>query len=414
MADNFSGKRLLIAGAGIFQIPAIQKARDMGITVITVDKNPESPGFRLADHYEVVSTGDTPGLLKVARKYKIDGIMTLSTEVAVVPVAYVAEKLGLPSISVETAKKATRKYLMKEAFKIHGVPCPAFHMADNPEDLRKAVGILNFPLMVKPSEGYASKSVFKVNTSGELEKAFYMAKNESPDNLVIIEEFIQGQDVSGESFTTDGFTEIIYITNKKITQPPHYIPLRHSLPCRLSADVQDKIKETVRKGIKALGVKNGPVNFDIKVTGKGPLVLEMGARLGGNCLPMIVEIHSGIDTIRESITLALGGRPLLKERFRRPAGVRLLTSKVSGKIVNIAGIEELRGKKDVLEIKLLPGIGDRINRFSSGIDKIGYLIVRGEDTNDIDQIMESYAKKIKITVSQKDRLQEIQDDFENN
>jgi biotin carboxylase len=129
---------------------------------------------------------------------------------------------------------------------------------------------------------------------------------------------------------------------------------------------------------------------------------------------MIVEIHSGIDTIRESIMLALGGRPVLKEQFRKHAGVRLLTSNVAGRIVNIAGVEELREKKNVLEIRLLPGIGDRISRFSSGIDKIGYLIVRSEDTDDIDQIMESYAKKIKITVSQKDRLQEIQDDFENN
>jgi biotin carboxylase len=414
MTNDLSRKRIFIVGAGIFQSPAIKKAKEMGITVVTVDKNPKSPGFAYADHFEIVDTGDTEGILRVAREYKIDGIMTLSTEVPVVPVAYVAEKLGLPAISVETAKKATRKYLMKQAFMEHGVPCPAFHMADNPEDLRKAESLLNFPLMVKPSEGYASKGVFKVHNNGQLEKAFYPARKESADSKVIIEEFIEGQHVSVESFIVDGLIEMIYITNKIITKPPLYVPLRHSLPSRLSADVQDRIKEVAGTAVKALGIQNGPVNFDIKVTEKGPLVLEMGARLGGNCLPMIVEIHSGIDTIRESIMLALGGRPVLKEQFRKHAGVRLLTSNVAGRIVNIAGVEELREKKNVLEIRLLPGIGDRISRFSSGIDKIGYLIVRSEDTDDIDQIMESYAKEIKITVSQKDRLQEIQDDFENN
>jgi biotin carboxylase len=396
MNNILSGRRLFIVGAGIFQIPAIKKAKEMGITVITVDKNPQSVGFRFADYYEIVSTHNSEAILPIAQKYKIDGVMTLSTEVAVVPVAYVAEKLKLPGLPVEIAKKATSKYLMKQAFKEHGVPCPAFCHAYNPEDLRKIEGRLNFPLMVKPSEGYASRAVFKVINNEELEKAFYAAKNESADSMVIIEKFIQGQDVSVESFTLDGSIEMIYITNKKITNPPLYVPLRHSLPCRLSADVQDEIKKVAEKAVKALGVKNGPVNFDIRVTEKGPVVLEMAARLGGNCLPVIVNLHSGIDTISESIKLALGEKPLLQERFRRPAGVRLLTSEVTGRIVNIAGIEELRKKKDILEINLLPGIGDRINRFSSGIDKIGYLIVSGEDTDDIDRKMDSYAKKIKI------------------
>ncbi len=399
MTDDFSGRRLLIVGAGIFQTPAIIKAKEMGITVITVDKNPKSPGFKFADYSEIVSTHDKEGLLKVARKYKINGIMTLSTEVAVVPVAYVAEKLKLQGLTVDVARKATSKHLMREAFKKHDVPCPNFYLANNLKDLKKIENHLQFPLMVKPSDGYASKCVFKVNNSKELAKAFSMARDESTSHSVIIEEFIYGQEVGGESFTTNGLTKMIYITNKKVTKPPLYIPLGHSLPCKFSTETQDRIKDVGKKGIMTLGVQNGPGNFDIMVTKKGPVVLEMGARLGGNCLPIIVNIHSGIDTVCESIKLSLGGRPLLKEKFKKPVGVRLLTSKTTGKIVNITGIEELTQKEDVLGINFIHNVGDTVSKLSSGTDKVGYLIVVGRDVEDVEQKLDYYARKIKITTS---------------
>lgn len=399
MKNNFSGKKLLVVGAGIFQVPAIRKAKDMGITVITVDKNPQSQGFKYADYYEVVSTHATAGILKTAQKHRVDGIMTLSTEVGVVPAAYVAEKLNLPGLPVKVARTATNKYLMKQAFKEHNVPCPEFCLAGSAEELKKIKGRLDFPLMVKPTSGYASKSVFKVNNPAELEKAFYAAKEVSYDGKVIAEEFIDGQEVGGETFTLDGLTEIVYITNKRLTEPPLYIPLGHSLPCRFPEEIQDEIMEVAVRGIKALGVKNGPVNFDIMVTEKGPVVLEMGARLGGNCLPVIVEFHSGIDTISGSIKLALGGKPSLKEKFRRPIGVKLFTSMVTGRIVNISGVEELSGNSDVLEINLIQNIGDTVSEFSSGMDKAGYIIVTGEDIDGVERKLDHYVEKIKITVS---------------
>jgi biotin carboxylase len=395
MAENFSGKRLLIAGAGIFQIPAIQKARDMGIKVITVDKNPKSPG------YEVVSTGDTPGLLKVARKYKIDGIMTLSTEVAVVPVAYVAEKLGLPGLTVETARKATNKYLMRTTLKKHNVPCPDFYPADSLKDLKKAENLLQYPLMVKPSEGYASKGIVKVKNSKELKNAFYKARDISSGKPVIVEEFIRGPEVGGESFTVDSLTKMIYITNKKVTRGSLYIPLGHSLPSILQLKVQNKIKNVIKKGILALGVNNGPVNFDVIVSEKGPLLIEMGARLGGNCLPVIVTLHSGIDTVRESITLALGGKLLIREKFRKPVGVRILTSNVTGTISKISGMKELQNNTHVKELNFMYTIGDRVHKFSSGVDKTGYIIGVGKNIKEVEKTLDSYTRKIKITVSEK-------------
>jgi biotin carboxylase len=398
MNKGLSGKRLFIIGAGIFQTPAIKKAKEMGLKVITADKNPQSEGFQYADHYEIVSTHDSEALLSVAQKYHVEGVMTLSTEIAVVPTAYVGERLHLHGLTVDVARKATDKYLMRKAFKENGVPCPEFYLIKNSEDLKDAGNVLRFPLMVKPTTGYASKGILKVNNKRELEKAFSIARDESTGGSVLVEEFITGREVGGESFTVNGTTSMIYITNKKITKPPQYIPLGHSLPSVLQEDTIKKIKDVVKKGIKALGVKNGPVNFDVMVTSTGPQVIEMGARLGGNCLPIIVSIHSGIDTIRESIRLALGKKPDVYEKQKRPVGVRLLTSKTAGTIKHIAGIEELKKKRDVIDVHLTYNIGDTIHELSSGVDKIGYVIAYGESADEVERKLNTYGNKIKITL----------------
>ncbi len=399
MDNDFNGKRLLVVGAGIFQATAIRKAREMGMIVVTIDKNPRSMGFQFSDYYEVVSTHDKEAILTIAEKYKVNGIMTLSTEVAVVPVAYAAEKLKLPGITVEVAQKATNKYLMRKVFKEHNVPCPEFYLAKEDEDLKNIENELGYPLMVKPLRGYASKSVFKVNNKKELESAFHIIRDETVNGSVLIEEFMDGLEVGGESFMMDGLMKMIYITNKKGTEPPLYIPLGHSLPSRLPGKIQDEIREVIKKGIKALGVASGPVNFDVMVTKNGPVVIEMGARLGGNCLPTLVHIHSGIDTVRESIILSLGGNPLFKEKLRKPVGVRMLTSNVAGKIAHISGINEVKRKEAVFEVQFVYNRGDRINQFLSGADKMGYIIAVGENADEVEKKLDLYSEKIRITVS---------------
>jgi len=396
---SLSDKRLLIVGAGLFQAPAIIKAKEMGITVITVDRNPQSIGFKYSDYNATVSTNDADGILRVAEKYKVDGIMTLSTEVAVVPVSYVSEKLRLPGIPLDVAQKATNKHLMRKAFKDNRVPSPTFRLIRDHSKLQDIDNVMKFPLMVKPTTGYASAGIQKVYDVHELYQACASAKKITADGSVLVEEFIDGIEVGGESFTVEGLTEMIYITNKKVTAPPRYVPLGHSLPSIFSDDIVQKIKDVIKNGVRALGVKNGPVNFDIMVTKNGPMVLEMGARLGGNCLPRIVEIHSGIDTMRESILLALGEKPTLLEKRQKPAGVRIITSPVSGVIMNIAGIDELKKYDDIVDIKILVNKGERVNTFKAGTDKIGYMIVTGNTIEEVNEKIDFYESKVRIDVS---------------
>ena len=154
--------RVLFIGAGPFQAPAIQRALAMGLTVVATDRDPESPGLKLAHHGECVDVRDVDGTIAVARRYGVNGVLAVSSEVGVPTAARVAEALGLPGIGVAVAERATHKGLQREAFLKAGVPSPEFVRVRDITQAMAAVRRLGFPCILKPSDNSGSRGVFKV------------------------------------------------------------------------------------------------------------------------------------------------------------------------------------------------------------------------------------------------------------
>lgn len=109
-------KKLMIMGAGIYQVPLIKKAKAMGLETLVVSIPGEYPGIALADEFIPLDTRDKEGILKYAMERGIRGICTSGTDVAVQTIGYVNEHMNLSGISYEAAQKVTDKLLMKQAF----------------------------------------------------------------------------------------------------------------------------------------------------------------------------------------------------------------------------------------------------------------------------------------------------------
>ena len=128
-------KKLMILGASILQLPAIKKAKEMGLLPVVVDMNPDAIGFRENDILkEVISTIDIPAVVAAARKHRVDGVMTLASDMPMRSVAAVARELGIVGISDETAIKATDKGEMRKALSACGVHIPKFFVASCKDD----------------------------------------------------------------------------------------------------------------------------------------------------------------------------------------------------------------------------------------------------------------------------------------
>ena len=246
-------KKLMILGASILQLPAIKKAKEMGLNVVVVDMNPNAVGFKEDGiEKEVVSTLDIPKVIEAAKKHKIDGIMTLASDMPMRTVAAVAKEMSLVGIDEETAIRATNKYEMREALKKEGVPIPVFYRLSDESDISKISSFFNGKFIVKPVDNSGSRGIFLVDDISKAKDAFLFSKAHSRKGDVLFEEYMEGPEVSVETISLDGVCHVIQITDKLTTGAPHFVEIGHSQPSQLSIDIQEAIKEVAIKANKAI------------------------------------------------------------------------------------------------------------------------------------------------------------------
>lgn len=376
-------KRLLIIGASILQLPAIKKAKEMGLYVAVADYNPNAIGIKYADEYFNASTIDEGAICKVAQEFKPDGIMTLATDMPMRSIAKAAAHLNLPAISYDTAIKATDKHEMIKAFKQHDVASPWFYAISQLDDITKFHNRITYPCIMKPTDNAGSRGVVLVNSYEELINAYEYSHKQSRSGNVIIEEYLQGDEVSVEVMVVDGEVNILAITDKLTTGAPHFVEMGHSQPSRHPLDVQTEIKKLATKAVKAVGIHTGPAHVEMMVTSHGPVMIELGARMGGDCITThLVPLSTGIDMIKATIDLALGNIPDITPKINMASAIRFIKGPV-GIIKAIDGIEEAKQIPGVIEVTLTKSVGDTIEDIHSSTDRVGYVIAQGSDYNQV-------------------------------
>ena len=177
---------VLFVGAGRHQRRAIRRARELGLRVVAVDRNPEALGLGEADLFEVVDFMDVAAVTEVGRRHSVDGVLTVSADRAVPVVAAVAEALGLPGIGTETAHLMTHKVAMRQRLADAGVPQPRYAAARSLHEAYAAVETVGFPAVLKPADSGGQRGVFRLDSIDDLEAHLHTALAESPTEETII------------------------------------------------------------------------------------------------------------------------------------------------------------------------------------------------------------------------------------
>lgn len=372
-------KKLLIIGASILQLPAIKKAKEMGLYVAVLDFNPNAVGIPFADEYFNASTMDENAVLEVAKEFKPDGIMTLATDMPMRGVAKVSDNLGLNSISYETAVKATDKYEMIKAFEEHNVPAPWFYLVKNYEELLTLQDIITFPCIMKPTDNAGSHGVVKVNSFEELIEKYEYSHSCSRRGNVIVEEYLDGPEVSVEIMVTNGDVNVLQITDKLTTEAPYFVEMGHSQPSRLDIVIQNQIRAVAERACKAVGIDKGPAHVEMKITSKnGPKMIELGARMGGdNITTHLVPLSTGIDMVASTIQIALGEQADVTPSLNCGSAIRYFEAPF-GKIKSIEGVEEALKIDGVKQISFTKNIGEESTPIHCSNDRIGFVIAQAE------------------------------------
>ena len=362
-------KKLAIIGASYLQLPLVKKAKKMGLYTFCFAWEEGVVCKDVTDEFFPVSIVEKEQILEICQEKRVDGICTIASDVAAPTVAYVAEKMGLVGNSYEVAVRANNKFLMRNAFSKAGVPCPKYQIVTSLDEI-----MINysFPIIVKPTDRSGSLGVTKVERKEDLEVAVKNALNYSFKHEAIVEEFIEGREISVEFISYHGKHYPLQITDKVTTGAPHFVELEHHQPANLAKEQYFQIYDLTKKALDALGVTNGASHSEYKITEDGRIyVMEIGARMGGDFIGSdLVQLSTGYDYLKGVIEVALGS-------FEEPHFVAL----------QYAGVyflcEETKHLLNIVKEANLPQIiraeiTDEVLRpVTCSVDRSGYMIYKG-------------------------------------
>ncbi len=251
-------KTVLFVGAGRHQRRAILQARERGLRVVAVDRNPAAPGLAAADVSEAVDFTDIAGVTEVARRYGIDGALTVSADRAVPVVAAVTERLGLPSIGSKAALRMTNKLIMRRALADAGVAQPPFAALGSADDLDAALSSVPLPAVLKPSDSGGQRGVFRVDTRAELERHLPAARAESNAGEAILEGFVEGIEMNGIVIARAGKPFVLTLSDRLRPAGMGFgVGWIHVYPARLDPEQLRLSQQLAADAVAALGLRDG-------------------------------------------------------------------------------------------------------------------------------------------------------------
>lgn len=391
-------KKLLIIGASILQLPAIKKAKELGHYVAVADFNPNAVGIPFADKFYNASTIDIDAICEVAKDFQPDGIMTLATDMPMRSIAAATSLLGLSGISMDTAIKSTDKGEMIKAFKEHGVESPWFYIIETAEQLQEVMPQIEYPCILKPTDNAGSRGVMLVNTEAELMEAYQYSVSQSRGGWVILEEYMTGPEVSVEVMVVDGEPHVLQVTDKLTTGAPYFVEMGHNQPSMLPENDVERIKDLACRAVKSVGINCGPSHVEIKLTPSGPKMVELGARMGGDCITThLVPLSTGVDMIKATIDVSLGLTPDIVPTLQKGSAIRFLDAP-NGIIKVIEGVEKAQNIDGVQEVSLTKTVGDEVTDIHSSLDRCGFVIAQCDSANEAIEVCEKAKHLINVLV----------------
>jgi biotin carboxylase len=368
-----TGRRLLVLGAGPAQLGLLAAARERGLFVIALDRDPAAVGFRYADRRAIISTEDEQGIERLAAAEAVEGILAPGIDWPVGIAARVAEKLGLPHpISGAVAGLAVSKQRQRELLAEAGVPQPRWQLVSDPEEG------LPMPSVVKAPDRQGQKGLTLVRSVEELPDAISRAIQESRSGVALVEEVVDGPEVTVNAFSLRGELHPLTVTDRLTAEPPAFgVALAHVWPSEAGGDAA-KVAEAA---VRTLGIENGPTYTQLRIGPDGPQVIEVAARLGGGHDAELAKLALGVDLNGLALQAALGEAIWSAALQPTPevggAVVRFLVPP-EGVLQEVEGVEEARAVEGVHDVRIYREPGHVFGPFLRGADRAGAVLATGE------------------------------------
>jgi len=357
-------EKIMIIGAGRYQVPIIEKAKEMGYETIAVSPQGAYPGLDIADKVYYLDVRDEKGILNVARGEKISGVTTDQTDIAVRTVAYISSQMGLSGIDYDTATLFTNKLMMRERSRELGLPTINYKLCRSLDDAKDFFASLRKSAILKPVDNQGSRGVYMIDSMKELERRFYDTLTFSPTGQAIIEEYIHGREFEVDSIVVNYEEKTLMYADTDLYGIPNVFASKTRLyPSVADQESINKLLDLNHRTITGFGLKQGLTHSEYiqdEETGEIYLI-EAAARGGGSYISShIAELQTGVNTSEFLIDLALGKINKMPgfETCRCHCGY-VTFYLPEGEVVDVGDIDKVRSfsfvKKDTLD-DIYPGL----------------------------------------------------------
>jgi biotin carboxylase len=399
---------VLFVGAGRHQRRALQRVKELGVRLVTVDRNPEAPGLEIADFAEVVDFADVEAVGEVGRRHGVDGVMTFAADRAVPVVAGVAEALGLPGIGTETAHLMTNKIAMRRRLADVGVPQPRFAAIRHVREVGAAAEAVGFPAVLKPADSAGQRGLFLVASADDVERHLHAALAQSIEEEAILESYHAGLEVNGLLVARGGEVTVVTLSDRRRAAGAGFgVALAHVYPSTLFGDALTEVERVGRSTVHALGLRDG-IAYPQVIWGDDGVarLIEVAARIPAGQMDSVARYGVGVDLVEIALRQALG-RPvpdeLIELEKQQPMAIAFLTAQPgplpTGQLVRVGGLDKVLAFPGVVEADLYFQAGETIRPVQVDGDRRGYVIALGETNLEAVERAEAAARLLDVEVA---------------
>ncbi|MCI8962669.1 MAG: ATP-grasp domain-containing protein [Eubacterium sp.] len=393
-------KKIMILGAGVYQLPILQKAADM-CEVILVAPAVSQDCKEYADKVYYMDLRQQDEILEIAQKEKIDGIITDQTDIPVRTVAYVADHMGLPGIGYDTACLFTDKGKMRQKLEELGIPVLPNKTVQTLEEAFGFFESLQGAAIIKPADNQGSRGVYKISSKMELEKYFDSSLRVSPTGQVVIEKYAEGREFVVEAMSLNHeYQELILGDTIYFDIENAFAAKNRIFPSNASEEIYKKVSLLNERIIKGFGLKQGISHSEYVMDGDEVYLIETAARGGGVFISSdLIHLGAGVNTEEFLIRIALGELSAMPKVQKDQCHCGYMAFYLpQGTVKSIQGIETIQNYDFVHRNILytihtgmqIGTIEDKTSRFS--------IIVSGKSAEELEEHMEQIRKALLIEV----------------
>jgi len=337
MTDDGEDRVLLVIGSGLkvyreYLIEsAHRRAAELGLKLVLINNLKPTWQHGYFDEITVVNVFDHDELRSAAREVasrrNVAGLFCYD-EPLVMPSAELAAEFGVPGLGLAGVQGCRDKYRTRSALTEAGLPQPGFALTDSVEQARATAARIGYPVVVKPRALGASMGVVLAADEAELDRAYLVASNaslvgdEPYRGGAIVEGYADGPEISVDGVVHQGEYRPVFIARKETGLHPYFEELGHVVDAADPLLRDPELLDVLTKTHGVLGIENGLTHAEVRLTSIGPVVIEVNGRLGGDLIPFLGRIATGIDPGVLLVELAAGIRPDLSFTEHGVAGIR--------------------------------------------------------------------------------------------